>query len=159
MKHSILFLFFLMLVATHIGKTQSAISSAGGNGTIGGINISYTLGEAFIATLESSNTRISQGIHQPRYTVTAIKETLSADQIKVSPNLTASFLQVELKDVKLENMEFALFDMMGKCLLISKIDSYNWQTDMSYLPNGYYIFTVSDKANAKSNSFKILKSN
>ena len=157
MKYSILLLF--LLGTTLIGKAQSAISSAGGSGTIGGINISYTVGEAFIATLEGSNTRISQGFHQPRYTVTAIKETFLAGQIKVFPSLTTSLLQVELKDVKLENMEFALFDMMGKCLLKTKIDSFNWQTDMSYLPNGYYIFTVSDKTNTKSNSFKIVKSN
>ena len=157
MKYSILI--FLLLVSADIGTAQSTLSASGGGGTVGSITVSYTVGEAFITTIEGSTIRLSQGFHQPRYTVTALKETFLAGQVKVFPNLTSSFLQVEFKDVTLENLDISLFDLAGRCILVAKPDRISWQTDMTNLHNGYYLLTVSDRTNAQSNSFKIVKSN
>lgn len=157
MKQLLSFSFLLLIVL--IGKSQSVIGSVGGGGTVGNMTISYTVGEAVISTVENANMRLNQGFHQARYVVTAIKETFPPGTVTVSPNPTSSFLQVELAGVELVNITISLTDVMGRSIISSKVNSTMWQTDLSGLANGYYLLTVEDIKNHKSNSFKIFKSN
>ncbi len=148
----------LLLFIAHEGKSQYVIGSIGGEGNAGSMNISYTVGEAAITTIENDGTILTQGFHQPSYeVVSAIQETFLPGAIRVFPNPTSSNLQVQLEGVELENITISLRDVLGRSILTSKTDAAIWQTDLSGLASGYYLLTVADLKNHQSNSFKILK--
>lgn len=141
------------------GKSQSVIGSVGGGGTVGAVNLNYTVGEAVVSTIKNNSITLNQGFHQPRYVVTAIAETFPEGAVKVFPNPTSAILEVQLKDIDLENITISLTDVAGRKINASKVRTANWQTDISGLADGFYLLKVEDLKNHKSNSFKILKSN
>ena len=57
--------FFLFIVLSTSSFSQSVISSAGNESSSSSYNISWTLGETVIATLEGTNISLTQGFHQP----------------------------------------------------------------------------------------------
>ncbi len=149
----------LLFSLTFVAKSQNVISALGGGGTVGTMSISYTVGEAVVSTIENNAIKLNQGFHQPRYVLTAIKETFPEGAVKVFPNPTTSILEVQLEGIALENIQVSLTDVAGRNIADSKVYSTHWQTDISNLADGYYVLTVSDIKNLKSNSFKIFKSN
>jgi len=154
-----LFLSLLILTISMGAKSQNVMSTLGGGSTVGTMSISYTVGEAVVSTIENNAIKLNQGFHQPRYVLTAIKETFPEGAVKVFPNPTTSILEVQLEGIALENIQISLTDVAGRNIATSKIHSMHWQTDISNLADGYYVLTVSDIKNLKSNSFKIFKSN
>jgi len=157
MKH-ILFLCCLLFLA-RVGTSQSITASAGGEGKVGGTILAYTVGEPFISTVQSNSTMLTQGFHQPRYGITAIKETFLPGTVEVFPNPTDALVQVRLKDISPENIVISLHDAAGRTIGTAKTGSHLWQADLSAVGIGCYWLTVMDTKTKQSNLFKILKIN
>lgn len=149
----------LLFLLPFSSKAQSVIGSFGGEGNVGNMQINYTAGEAFVTTIEKDGSAITQGFHQPNLVVTAVEETFLPGRVMIFPNPTAAILNIQFADIKLENILVSLFDLAGKNLLTSSVDANTWQTNLSKLPGGYYLLTVTDLENHQINSFKLLKSN
>jgi hypothetical protein len=157
MKNSISLCFLFVLIFQ--GKAQSVIGTTGGEGTVGTMNIYYTVGETAMTTISNDSTTLSQGFHQPYLFTTAIEETFLPGEVTVFPNPTASILNVQFDGIELRNLSVSLHDFAGRSISYSAVTNANWQIDLSDLSGGIYLLTVTDIENNKLNSFKIFKSN
>lgn len=157
MKNAISLCFLFLFALT--SKSQSVIGSTGGKGSVGTMNIYYTVGETAITTITNDSTTLSQGFHQPYLFTTALEETFLPGEVTVFPNPTASILQIQFEGIKLQNLSISLHDFAGRSLSHSEVRNTTWQIDLSDLPGGIYLLTVIDVENNKMNSFKIFKSN
>ena len=149
---------FVLLAAVG-SKAQNVSATSGGSGTVGTMTVNYTIGEAIITTVGTGNLALTQGFHQPNYTVVVVEEQFPLGTVKVFPNPTSSILQVEFELVNLDDLLITLFDMTGNVIFTSKVNSNLWQTDLSGLASGYFLLSISDVKSNKSYSFKIYKSN
>lgn len=157
MKYSIALIFIWILIVQ--GEAQSVIGSTGNEGNTGNMSINYTVGEVAITTISNDSITLSQGFHQPCLVITAIKETFLPGEIKVFPSPTTSILQVQLEGFEPKNLTISMHDLTGKVVFNSNMNTAIWQTDISELPGGIYIITITDTRSNKSNSYKIIKSN
>lgn len=157
--NKILLIFGFVLFAAIESMAQNVTATSGGGGTVGTMTVNYTIGEAFVPTYQNGGSILTQGFHQPYYTVVATEENFPLGTLKVFPNPTTSILQVQIEHVNLDDLFVSFFDITGKIIISSKVNSDIWQTDLSGLASGYYLLTVSAVQNNKSNSFKIFKSN
>lgn len=158
MKKNTPFLGLLLLIAYGSGA-QNVTATSSGEGNVGNMNISYTIGETFISTHQNGNSILTEGFHQSINPVTVVEENILFWTLKVFPNPTTSILQVHFKQVKFENLKISLCDITGRVIQTSRVIGQVWETDLSALGSGYYLITVIDEKTHKSNSFKIFKSN
>jgi hypothetical protein len=149
----------LLLLLAWGGRAQTVTAPAGGEGRVGAMNVAYTVGEAFVATLENGGNLLSQGFHQPKIAVTAVQEAFPPGAVRAFPNPTADVLHVQFKDLKPEDIAITLLDLSGKILLRAQPSSLDWQADLSKLPGATYLLQVSDTAAQRTHSFNIVKSN
>ena len=148
-----------LLLAVLSGQSQSVLGSVGGEGQAGGMQVSYTAGEAFVTTLANDSTVLTQGFHQPPLVVTAIAEGFLPGTVLAFPNPTPGLLNVRLTDVPLEHITITLCDQAGRQMLTAQAAADLWQTDLTHWAGGYYLLRVTDTQTNQSNSFKIFKSN
>lgn len=156
-KNQLFVAFFLF--ATFVSKAQNVTATSGGQGSVGSMNVNYSIGEAFVTTYQNGNSILTQGFHQPYFTVTEVEENFPSGALTVFPNPTSSILQIQFEQVNLDNLVIYLSDITGKLIKISKVDAQVWTTDLTDLGSGYYLLTVTDEKKHKHNSFKIYKSN
>ncbi|MBK9981591.1 MAG: T9SS type A sorting domain-containing protein [Saprospiraceae bacterium] len=118
MKRLILSLISLGITFTSFSQSISPqiLGSAGTHFTGSNAQLSWTIGEPVINTLDNGSNIITQGFHQTLLIITAIEEqSIEGVNVKVYPNPTSNLVIINLvnnlKDLKLE-----LFDMTGKLL-------------------------------------------
>lgn len=157
MKNLILIVFLLSTAIE--SKSQFVIGSTGGEGNAGNMNINYTVGESAVTTITNDSTTLTQGFHQPYFVITGIEETFLPGEVNVYPNPTKSILYVQFKDNDLSNLNISIHDYAGREISNAIVSNSVWETDLSSLPDGFYIVTVTDIKISKRNSYKIFKSN
>lgn len=155
MKHFILSCCLLFFAWE--GKSQAVVATTGGEGKAGNTTVSYTVGEPIASTIQNDSAVLTQGFHQPTYVTTAIKEAFLPGTITVFPNPTTAMLQVELKEMDLDNLVLVLHDAKGSSIAGAAPKANFWQTDLSGLAGGAYWLTVTDTKTNQSSVFKILK--
>lgn len=148
----------LLLLLAFGSQAQNVTATSGGEGSVGGMNVDYTVGEVFITTHQNGNSILTQGFHQPYYTIVAVIENFPVGTLKVSPNPTTSILQVQFEQINLESIFISLSDITGKVIKTSRVTAQIWETDLSSYESGLYLLNVTDRKSHKSNSFKIFKS-
>jgi len=156
MKH---FIFHCLLFLAWKSTAQTVTATVGSEGKIGNTTLDYTVGEAFVSTIQNGSIILTQGFHQPLYKVSVLQEAFLPGTVNVFPNPVTALLHVQFKDVKPENMVISLFDLGGKIILTAQASGNNWQTDLSNLPGASYLLQVSDPATQCTSTFKIIKSN
>ena len=75
--------------------SRQVIATAGGDTTVNGVSVSWTLGEVAIETIanEDSTVILTQGFQQGEYVITSIGEPFSNEfEINIYPKTTASYL-------------------------------------------------------------------
>ena len=157
MKNCITLCFFMILITN--SKAQTVTASTGGKGVVGSMEVSYSVGEAVVTTVEGDSVLLTQGFHQPSFAVTAIKKTFPPGAVTVFPNPTKDYLNVVFKGVSLKNIQILLFDVAGKIKSTAVVHADTWQIDFSQLAPGFYILVVTERGKGKLDSFKILKTN
>lgn len=156
MKNFILVWYCLLFFAVE-GRSQHVTATTGGEGKAGNIYLTYTVGESFIETIQNDRSVLTQGFHQPTYVTTVVRDPFLPGTITVFPNPTTAMLQVELKEMNLENIVLALYDALGKSITDAIPTAGRWQTDLSGLAGGSYFLRVTDTKTNQSSIFKILK--
>jgi len=126
------FLLFTLMWIGHVHAQSSnpeVLSSAGDTFQGDNVRIEWTLGELAITTIQNPPQQITQGFHQPVYTITSVDELPEGiGQISVFPNPTSDVIEQNLSD----------------------------RTDISKLPSGNYFLNFFIN-NQYTQTFKIQK--
>lgn len=137
---------------------RSHVITSSGNALMMSDDAAYiSIGEPMSTEIVNGDIMISQGFLQ----VTILGNTVSTEEaldfdIKVFPNPTTSYLQVELEQY--ENVKYTLIDQMGRILDQAEISDYLTTVDVSDYVEGIYYLQLSTAAK-ESKIVKIQKSN
>ncbi len=138
-------------------NAQEVVSNSGNSFSNDNLNVSWTLGETIINTEQSTDKQLTQGFHQSKLVITAVKENIQADfSIIVFPNPTADYLNLTLEKIDANKLQFSLIDSNGKILSNTFPESNQTQIAMHQYPSGSYYLQVREKNNILK-SFKIIK--
>ena len=99
----------------------SVSCAASGAMSNGNTTIYWTIGETVTKTLGASPKLLSSGFEQSGYTITAVKNNLSALEIKLFPNPALDHLSIQMNDFNLENGSYELFDTLGEIISAGKL--------------------------------------
>lgn len=107
-------------------RAQDAITASGGNASGSGGSVSYSVGQVLYSTSTAEYGSVAEGVQQP-YEISGINgvdETGGINlDLSVSPNPTADFLLLTVKDFKFSSFNLRLFDISGKLLLNQNVSS------------------------------------
>jgi len=155
MKHYLLILLF-GLCATSL-HAQEVVTTAGSYGETTSGSLSCTVGEPVIETITDGTNTLTQGFHQSKLTVTAIKGLkVSGIELSVYPNPTNSFLSIEVKTDKQRDLLLSLFDLNGRLILQKKMAGNKQTIKMQNYKPGTYILKVTED-NKEIRTYQIVK--
>ena len=144
--------------------SPSVISSTGGAISDSATVLNWTLGETVIQNIQSGNNYLSQGFHQPYYTIiTAVENTTSFFDVKVFPNPSADILNIIINSDTELPFELFLTDINGKVLFKKKENTgakqHSFTYDTSNLATALYFIKITNTGKNISETFKIQKVN
>jgi hypothetical protein len=113
-------------------------------------------GQCWRGTLDNQGSLRFTAIDCPGL-ITSIQPIESSNEILVYPNPTDGIITVGIKDNNPKNLTMNLFDLEGKMLNSSKINSNIETFDISQFDAGTYILTVNHKNGTVLSSNKIIK--
>ena len=155
MKYSIIIL--MLFLAGSMVSAQEVVSSNGDSKSAAGVEVSWTVGEAVVATLIGGSNTLTQGFHQTKLTITAVSELfLPGIEIKVFPNPTQDFITIHFSEY-IEDSKYSLYDFTGKLLENKLISSDDTEINMSKYASGQYILKLTNKSRQTIQTFKIIK--
>lgn len=158
-------LFFLLgFVSFTQAYTQDAelqvVSSAGSSYQVNGIVLDWTLGEVVIQTLDRPSGMITQGFHQPSYTLVSVSPIpAELGNVLVSPNPFLAEVSITIAFTKPQHGVIKLFDMTGKELWKKGFEgnAVVEKYDASSLSSGPYLLVVSVSDDLFVYTYKIVK--
>jgi hypothetical protein len=155
MKNLILLCFFFFVLS---GKAQQSVNASGGNGTGAGGSFSYTVGQVDYVSATGTNGSISQGVQQPFEIFTLGNNDYPTIQLQaiVYPNPTTDNVYLSITNLSIDNLDFELYDILGKTITKQKIISNETQISMENLSAGNYFIVVNEN-NKNLKTFKIIK--
>ena len=138
-------------------SAQEVVSSNGDTQSAAGYEVSWTVGEAVVATLIGGSNTLTQGFHQAKLTITAVSELLFPGlEIRVFPNPTQDFITIHFSEY-VEDSRYSLYDFTGKLLENKLISSDDTEINMSKYASGQYILKLTNKSRQTIQTFKIIK--
>ena len=103
-KYLLLFTFFSCFTCLYAQRLKPELICTGSgiisNGTT---NISWTIGEGVISTMNAPSIQLTNGIAQPDYKITAVMNNLSQIDISLFPNPTKDILVLQTKRGQLKD--------------------------------------------------------
>lgn len=160
-----LFLLFTAIWICNVNAQSSSpeiVSSAGETYQGSSMQIDWTLGELAITTIQNSSQQITQGFHQPYYTITSVSELpQEIGEIKVYPNPTSDRIEMKLNFDQSRTVNIQLIDLSGKLIwtgeqIGSQIEEMK---NIENLTSGTYFLNFLIDGNKYSQTFKIQKIN
>jgi hypothetical protein len=134
--------------------SQEVISTQGDSYADSSASIDYTIGEVVTFTGASVENNLTQGFHQTNWGFVSIEDHLPTYQAIIYPNPTEDFLNI--KASLYEDVNYALYDEMGKLILQGRLLSEQTAFEVSPLATGRYSLVLSNsKENLKT--FNIIK--
>lgn len=137
--------------------SQQVVGSAGMSYENQNVNLSWTLGEVAIMTLENQNQMLTQGFHQPILVVLNSDDVTTFDKtIKVFPNPTSDYVILQVDNEINQSMFYRLYDFAGQLIQFDIITSELTNINFEFLPAGVYLITINDSIR-QLKSFRIIK--
>ena len=147
----------MLIPAVSIASAQEVVSSNGDSQSAAGYEVSWTVGEAVIATMIGSTNTLTQGFQQTRLTVTAVTDLLYPGlEIKVFPNPTQEFITIRFSEY-IEDTRYSLYDLRGKLIENKLINSADTEIDLKKYASGQYILKLTNKSKQPIQTFKLIK--
>ena len=160
MKKLLLLIICLGLIKISVSQDISPqlISSCGEQFENDSYQLSWSIGECVISSLESGDYVLTQGFHQSSYDIeTAIETQLGIElNLKVYPNPTSDFLTLETGQSELNEMQYQILDLKGSVLENSNFNNNLERLDFTSYSSGIY-FIIIKQDNQLIKSFKIIK--
>ncbi len=155
MKYLVIVL--ILFLAGSMVSAQEVVSSNGDSKSAAGVEVSWTVGEAVIATMIGSTNTLTQGFQQTRLTVTAVTDLLYPGlEIKVFPNPTQEFITIRFSEY-IEDTRYSLYDLRGKLIENKMINSADTEIDLKKYASGQYILKLTNKSRQPIQTFQIIK--
>tara|TARA_Y100000768_G_C23883493_1_gene636436 strand:+ start:173 stop:637 length:465 start_codon:yes stop_codon:yes gene_type:complete len=148
-----LFLIFFVSYSTSL-FSQEVISSQGDSYVGSGGGLDFTIGEVVTSTGSSGETTLTQGFHQTNWIFVDVKNHDPSYEAIIFPNPTEDFLNI--KAISFKNVNYSLFDEMGKLVLNGNLYSEKTLLDVSKLHTGLYSLVLNNPEN-KLKTFNIIK--
>ena len=152
------FLFFIITISIK-AYPQTIISSAGKTSSSDNFIISWTLGETLVATLQSENTNLTQGFHQPLMVdlfPTSLEDDMVLDMVAY-PNPTYDKVLFKGGDPT-GTYHLRLVDKLGRVLEQKSVPSDQLELEMGRYNNGSYLIEIVEDKSEKRVIFNIVKS-
>lgn len=162
MKNLLLFLLGLSVLpgAFSQDKDLFLVASAGASYQAGDLQLDWTLGEVMIQTLEKPSVLITQGFHQPDFSLIAVKPIAEdVGLVLVLPNPFSDELSIKMNFKAPEKGLVELYDMTGRKLWGKSFygrDFLEKYSTSSFAP-GSYILVVSLSDDAILYSYQLIK--
>jgi hypothetical protein len=139
-------------------NAQQATSTADGEGTGTGGNVSYTVGQVAYTTDKGNEGIVSQGVQQPYEisVISSIEEQFVALDLSVYPNPTSNYLKLIVENYTFGNLTCQLYDADGKLLVNKKLEGQETTIQMDELASAVYFLKVTDN-DMEIKTFKIIK--
>ena len=134
--------------------SQNVISSQGDSYNDSSASIDFTIGEVVTSTVTNSERSLTQGFHQTNWSFVSIENHVPSYEAIVFPNPTEDFLNI--KAISFKNVNYSLFDEMGKLVFNGTLYSEKTSLDVSKLHTGLYSLVLNNPEN-KLKTFNIIK--
>ena len=154
---SILLFLFIFSFTNNVSAQQTA-NTSGKNVSQNNTSVSYSIGEVYYNTTSNANSVITQGIQQPYeiYLISGIGNEKDVMLITAFPNPTTTTLKLLIQDIKLDGLNYKLYDLLGKEILSGDITSNQTEVDLINLMPAVYFIKVF-RYNSTIKYFKIIK--
>lgn len=141
-----LFLFFFSMnnlyAQVEIINSPELIASSGGTLSQDNYNLSFSLGEISIETINQNDVILTQGFHQENYEISHISEFRENYKIDFYPNPTTDVIYINCNTK--EKVDLKLIDTKG--VLLASISSASGDVkqviDLSLFSNGVYFLEI-----------------
>jgi len=167
-----IFSLLLLLPSLFIGQnsdtviSRSVLSPLGNFNAVGGIEMSYTVGQLVISTEIDIRGKVvlRQGFQQQTDSLNVSVEKPRKTELsyRIFPNPTKERLFVELEAEKPVQLSLVIFDMAGKATRIPPreirlMGQKRLSFDLEGLPAAFYTLKMMDRDNREIKTFKIQK--
>lgn len=159
-KSTVLGILMFACILVHAQTTPlQLVSSAGETFKNPNYQLDWSVGELVTETYAGNQSMLTQGFHQGKYIITAIKQITDLQfEISAFPNPATDYVHVKIASEKFENLRFSFSDSDGKVLQTGSFTSNLQQINLAGKTTGiYFLKVISDKTTVKT--FKIVKSN
>ena len=136
------------------------VATAGSSFQSNDIILDWTIGEPVVSTLEASSIILSQGFHQPEYTLVSVEPLLSnVGSVDVFPNPFSSEVSIKASFTEYESGNFEIYDMNGKMLWTKSFEGVNVLESFpaTSLSSGSYMLILRLPNKSIADSYKLLK--
>lgn len=138
--------------------SQQVVSSAGGQGSGTNVQLSWTVGETMIETFAGTSAILTQGFHQSKLLVTAVKPLVYPGiSLEVFPNPVTSALQLQVKGEEIPELMVRLFDMNGRVVHVEAVKAMPGMISMEKFTPGTYLLKVYSASDDPLKTFKVIK--
>jgi len=148
------FLFSIIFFCFLTGFTQEVISSQGDSYSYSTGGLDFTIGEVVTSTVSNGEKTLTQGFHQTNWSFVSIENHFTNYEAIIFPNPTDDFLNIQ--SISFENVNYSLFDEMGKLVLNGTLYSEKTSLDVSKFQTGSYSLILNRFEN-KLKTFNIIK--
>ncbi len=122
------------------------------------VNIDYSIGETITFTASNAINSINSGLGQPNYIITSIDNNINNTKIKVYPNPTTDFINIDISDMPNLKYTISIVDVNGKKIQYQEnITKSKTKIDCQSLPIGIYIMKLETSLITEPYIFKIIK--
>jgi hypothetical protein len=140
-------------------NAQQATTAFGGDATGSGGSAAYSVGQIVYTTNTGTTGSVAQGVQQA-YEISVVTDIKNEKKINMSlvvfPNPTTSFLNLQIADLKKEQLTYQLTDALGKLIIENKITESSTQINMNAQAEAIYFLNVLEN-NQTVKTFKIIK--
>lgn len=151
------FLTVCIFLVPYIFFSQEVLVVSGGE-LSGNGKISFTVGQLFMNTNNSSSGSISEGIQQSIELYALNVNSLNPMNVKANlfPNPTSDFVMLSIKNTNITGLSYEIFDVNGRNLLSKKISQSDSPISLQNFASGIYILKI-NQSNKTLKTFKLLK--
>jgi hypothetical protein len=125
-------------------KAQESVNAGGGNVVNSDVNISYSIGQVFVAPVTYSQGSVTPGIQQPYEIslVSGLPKVAAELKIQAYPNPAIDYLLLSFPEYRKTNYSLRLIDMAGKTLYLNEIKEEISRIEVQSLTSGLYFLQV-----------------
>jgi hypothetical protein len=126
---------------------RQVLASAGKEFAAANGSIEFTLGETVTQTMGD----LSNGFHQPVFSITKVSEIPEVLGVTIFPNPTNGFIHVQFAIVQ-QQTKIELCDLSGKVLQVNSLNGFLQDINMSNYATGMYYLKINE-----TQFYKIIK--
>ncbi|MBT3935386.1 MAG: T9SS type A sorting domain-containing protein [Bacteroidetes bacterium] len=158
---------FLVLLVTlffqySIAQTNGPeiISSSGNHFSNATATISWTIGETIIETESNASVVLTQGFHQPNYSIVSINELNNFTfDFDVYPNPASDFVKIRANSLNPQKREIRIFDLQGNLIILEDFSANEITINLKNLAASTYLITIHSQNQELLSSYQLIKHN